>query len=76
MTMTYYAAEKVVPNYNVMALAKAALESATRYLAANLGPKNIGGFESQFLLVGFGDENGAVCLIASDPPAPNGQKLF
>ena len=41
MTMTYYAAEKVVPNYNVMALAKAALESATRYLAANLGPKNI-----------------------------------
>ena len=32
MTMTYYAAEKVVPNYNVMALAKAALESATRYL--------------------------------------------
>ncbi len=41
MTMTYFAAEKVVPNYNVMALAKAALESATRYLAANLGPKNI-----------------------------------
>ena len=39
MTMTYYAAEKVVPNYNVMALAKAALESATRYLAANLGPE-------------------------------------
>lgn len=41
MTLTYYAAEKVVPNYNVMALAKAALECATRYLAANLGPKNI-----------------------------------
>ena len=41
MTLTYYAAEKVVPNYNVMALAKAALESTIRYLAWNLGPKNI-----------------------------------
>jgi enoyl-[acyl-carrier protein] reductase I len=41
MTLTYYAAEKVVPNYNVMALAKAALESCVRYLAANLGPRNI-----------------------------------
>jgi enoyl-[acyl-carrier protein] reductase I len=41
MTMTYYAAEKVVPHYNVMALAKAALESAVRYLAYELGPKNI-----------------------------------
>ena len=41
MTLTYFAAEKVVPNYNVMALAKAALESATRYLAATLGPRNI-----------------------------------
>jgi enoyl-[acyl-carrier protein] reductase I len=41
MTLTYYAAEKVVPNYNVMAVAKAALESTVRYLAWNLGPKNI-----------------------------------
>ena len=41
MTLTYYAAEKVVPNYNVMALAKASLESAVRYLASNLGAKNI-----------------------------------
>jgi enoyl-[acyl-carrier protein] reductase I len=41
MTLTYYAAEKVVPNYNVMALAKASLESSVRYLAWNLGPKNI-----------------------------------
>ncbi len=41
MTMTYYAAEKVVPNYNVMAVAKAGLESTMRYLAWNLGPKNI-----------------------------------
>jgi enoyl-[acyl-carrier protein] reductase I len=41
MTMTYFAAEKVVPHYNVMALAKAALESAVRYLAYELGPKNI-----------------------------------
>ena len=41
MTLTYYAAQKVVPNYNVMALAKSSLESAARYLAWNLGPKNI-----------------------------------
>ncbi len=41
MTLTYYAAEKVVPNYNVMALAKASLEATVRYLAWNLGPKNI-----------------------------------
>ena len=41
MTLTYYAAEKVVPKYNVMALAKASLESCVRYLAYELGPKNI-----------------------------------
>src|SRR5206468_3737459 len=41
MTMTYYGAEKVVPHYNVMAVAKAALEATTRYLAYDLGPKNI-----------------------------------
>ena len=41
MTLTYFAAEKVVLNYNVMALAKASLESCVRYLAAGLGPKNI-----------------------------------
>ncbi len=41
MTLTYYAAEKVVPKYNVMAVAKAGLESTVRYLAWNLGPKNI-----------------------------------
>ena len=41
MTMSYFAAEKVVPNYNVMAVAKAGLECTTRYLAWNLGAKNI-----------------------------------
>ena len=41
MTLTYYAADKVVPNYNVMALAKASLEAAVRYLAWDLGPQNI-----------------------------------
>jgi enoyl-[acyl-carrier protein] reductase I len=41
MTLTYFAAEKVVPNYNVMALAKASLESTVRYLAWSLGAKNI-----------------------------------
>ena len=41
MSLTFNAAERVVPSYNVMAIAKAALESETRYLAADLGPKNI-----------------------------------
>ena len=41
MTMSYFAAEKVVPNYNVMAVAKSGLECTTRYLAWNLGSKNI-----------------------------------
>jgi enoyl-[acyl-carrier protein] reductase I len=41
VSMTYYGAEKVVPNYNVMGVAKAALEACTRYLAADLGKRNI-----------------------------------
>lgn len=41
VTMSYYGAEKVVNNYNVMGVAKAALESSTRYLAADLGKHNI-----------------------------------
>jgi enoyl-[acyl-carrier protein] reductase I len=41
VTMSYYGAEKVVPNYNVMGVAKAALESSTRYLAADLGKNNV-----------------------------------
>ncbi|MEM7386522.1 MAG: enoyl-ACP reductase [Verrucomicrobiota bacterium] len=39
--MTYYGSEKVVPHYNVMGVAKASLEASTRYLANDLGPKNI-----------------------------------
>ena len=39
--MTYYGAEKVVAGYNVMGVAKAALEASTRYLASDLGPRNI-----------------------------------
>lgn len=41
LTLTYYGAEKVVPNYNVMGVAKAALEASMRYLAADLGESNI-----------------------------------
>lgn len=41
ITMTYYGAEKAVPNYNVMGVAKAALEASVRYLAADLGPDGI-----------------------------------
>jgi len=41
ITMTYLGSERVVPNYNVMGVAKAALEACTRYLAADLGPRGI-----------------------------------
>lgn len=41
LTLTYYGAEKVMPNYNVMGIAKAALEASVRYLAVDLGPKGI-----------------------------------
>ena len=41
VTLTYYGAEKVVPHYNVMGVAKAALETSVKYLANDLGPENI-----------------------------------
>jgi enoyl-[acyl-carrier protein] reductase I len=41
LALTYYAAEKAVPSYNVMGLAKASLESCVRFLAADLGEKGI-----------------------------------
>ena len=41
LTLTYYGAEKVVPHYNVMGVAKAALETSVQYLANDLGPRNI-----------------------------------
>jgi len=41
LTLTYYGAEKVVSNYNVMGVAKAALEASVRYLAADLGPDGV-----------------------------------
>ena len=41
LTLTYYGAEKVIPHYNVMGVAKAALETSVKYLANDLGPKNI-----------------------------------
>jgi enoyl-[acyl-carrier protein] reductase I len=41
ITLTYLGATRAVPNYNVMGVAKAALEAATRYLAAELGEKGI-----------------------------------
>ena len=41
LTLTYYGAEKVMPHYNVMGVAKAALEASVRYLAADLGKENI-----------------------------------
>lgn len=41
ITLSYYGAEKVIPHYNVMGVAKAALEASVKYMAVDLGPKNI-----------------------------------
>ena len=41
LTLTYYGSEKVLPHYNVMGVAKAALEASVKYMAMDLGPKNI-----------------------------------
>jgi enoyl-[acyl-carrier protein] reductase I len=41
ITLTYLGSERVIPNYNVMGVAKAALEASTRYMAADLGPRQI-----------------------------------
>lgn len=41
----------------------------------NLGEKNIAGFTSQFLLVGFSDQNGAICLATVDGEVTNGEKM-
>lgn len=41
LTLSYYGAEKAVPNYNVMGIAKASLEAAVRYLASSMGPRGI-----------------------------------
>ena len=41
MTLTYLGSVRVIPNYNVMGVAKAALEACVRYLASDMGPKNI-----------------------------------
>jgi tRNA-binding protein len=42
----------------------------------NLEPKNIAGFTSEFLLVGFADEKGDICLATADPKVSQGKKLF
>ena len=42
----------------------------------NLGDKNIAGFTSEFLLVGFPDNNGAICLVTVDPRVSDGKKMF
>ena len=41
LTLSHYGAEKVIPHYNVMGVAKAALETSVQYLAADLGDRNI-----------------------------------
>jgi enoyl-[acyl-carrier protein] reductase I len=41
LTLSYFGAEKVIPNYNIMGIAKAALEATVRYLAADMGPNGV-----------------------------------
>ncbi len=41
LTLSYYGAEKAVPNYNVIGIAKASLEAAVRYLTTSLGPRGL-----------------------------------
>jgi enoyl-[acyl-carrier protein] reductase I len=52
LTLTYYGAEKVFPNYNVMGVAKAALESTVRYLAVSLGTRGIRGIRVNAISAG------------------------
>lgn len=47
LTLTYYGAEKVMPNYNVMGVAKAALEASVKYLAVDLGPRTSASMQSR-----------------------------
>ncbi len=47
LTLTYYGAEKVMPNYNVMGVAKAALEASVKYLAVDLGPRTFASMQSR-----------------------------
>lgn len=42
----------------------------------NIGTRNIAGFESQFLLVGFEGHQGGICLLTADPKVPNGQRMY
>ena len=57
LTLTYYGAEKVIPHYNVMGVAKAGLEASVKYLAADLGPEGIrvNGISAGPIKSGIGD---------------------
>lgn len=61
---------QVTVNYSIEALIGRSIIGCV-----NLGDRNIAGFISQFLLVGFSDATGAICLATMDPKVPNGQKL-
>ena len=49
LTLSYFGSEKVMPHYNVMGIAKAALETSIKYLAKDLGPKNIQKRQKRFI---------------------------
>lgn len=74
VTLTYHGAQKVVPNYNVMGIAKAALESSVRYLASDMGEKDIrvnaisAGPIKTLASSGIGDFNSMLKLHAATSP--------
>ena len=67
LTMTYHGAVKAVEGYNVMGVAKASLESSMRYLAANLGPKNV---RVNALSAGPVNTLAARGILGIEPPVP------
>jgi enoyl-[acyl-carrier protein] reductase I len=66
LTLTYYGAEKVIANYNVMGVAKAALEASVRYLAADLGPD---GIRVNAIAPGPALTEGAIAFVKEGAPA-------
>ena len=75
LTLTYYGSTKVFPNYNIMGVAKAALEATVRYLAASLGAKNIrvnaisAGPIKTLAARGIGDFTKILDAVDSAPPS-------
>jgi len=69
VTLTYLGSERVIPNYNVMGVAKAALEASTRYMAADLGPRQIRVNAISAGPIKTVSAQAAICSASTKPPA-------